>query len=70
LTPFAVGVLLDRFATESLVDGKLVRQTDYTPAFILCGLMMLVAAISWLWIDCSKAIIPEDDPVSPAVSRS
>lgn len=61
MTPFAVGILLDYFSVIELVDGQAVITTNYVPAFILCGGMMLVAAAAWLVIDCSKRIVPDID---------
>ncbi len=58
-TPFAVGILLDYFSKIEMIDGEAIRQTDYTPAFILCGSMMITAAIGWLMIDCTQKIVPD-----------
>jgi len=62
LTPFAVGVLLDYYSTVETIDGAEVRITNYVPAFVLCGGMMLTAAAGWLFVDCTRKIIPETDP--------
>jgi len=59
LTPLAIGMLLDWFSTIVLVNGEQVRQTNYAPAFVLCGVMMLAAASAWLVIDCTKRITPD-----------
>lgn len=61
LTPFAVGALLDRFSVTEIVASEEVVTTNYVPAFILCGGMMLVAAAAWLVIDCSQRIVPDID---------
>lgn len=61
LTPFAVGVLLDFYSTVEMIDGVAVRQTTYVPAFVLCGSMMLTAAAGWLFVDCSRKIVPDTD---------
>lgn len=61
LTPFAVGVLLDFYSTVEMIDGSEVRTTNYVPAFILCGGMMLTAAVGWLFVDCTRKIVPETD---------
>jgi ACS family glucarate transporter-like MFS transporter len=60
-TPFAVGVLLDFYSTVEMIDGSEVRTTNYVPAFILCGGMMLTAAVGWLFVDCTRKIVPETD---------
>jgi len=60
-TPFAVGILLDYFSKMENVGGEMVRQTDYVPAFIMCGGMMLVAATGWLFVDCTQKIVPDSD---------
>lgn len=61
LTPFAVGLLLDYFSTFSAVDGQSVRNTNFVPAFLLCGGMMLAASFCWIFIDCTKTIVTESD---------
>lgn len=61
--PFLVGPLLDYYSLVTMVDGVQVRQTNFVPAFVLCGLTMWMAAICWIFIDCSKPI------VEPAVTR-
>lgn len=61
LTPFAVGILLDYFSIIEFVGDQEVTTTNYVPAFILCGGMMLVAAAAWLVIDCSQRIVPDID---------
>ncbi len=61
LTPFAVGVLLDYYSTIEMINGTEVRTTNYVPAFILCGGMMLTAAAGWLFVDCTRKIVPETD---------
>jgi MFS transporter, ACS family, glucarate transporter len=62
ITPFAVGLLLDFYSTVEIIDGAEVRHTNYVPAFILSGSMMLSAAVLWLFIDCTRKIVPETDP--------
>jgi len=61
LTPFAVGILLDFYSTVEMIDGAEVRITNYVPAFVLCGGMMLVAAAGWLFVDCTDKIVAETD---------
>jgi MFS family permease len=61
LTPFAVGILLDWYSVTEIVAAKEVTTTNYVPAFVLCGGMMLVAAAAWLVIDCSQRIVPDID---------
>lgn len=56
--PFAVGPLLDYYTTSSVIDGQVVELTNFSPAFTLAGVMMLASAICWLFIDCSKPIVP------------
>lgn len=59
LTPLGIGMLLDWFSTLETVNGETIRQTNYAPAFVLCGLMMLAAASAWLVIDCTRRITPD-----------
>ncbi len=71
MTPFGVGMLLDYFSTMEMVDGEMLRQTNYVPAFILCGGMMLAAAAGWLLVDCTQRMDPEPEviEVSPGQSQ-
>lgn len=55
--PFVVGPLLDYYSVVTIVDGTELRQTNFVPAFLLCGSMMWMAAICWMLIDCSKPIV-------------
>ena len=65
LTPFVIGPLLDHYSTMMLVNGEMQRQTNFVPAFVMCGGMMLVAAFCWLLIDSSRPIVPpETEPVA------
>ncbi|WP_164103890.1 MFS transporter [Candidatus Laterigemmans baculatus] len=58
--PFVIGPLLDYYSVVSVVGGETVRETNFAPAFFVCGLMMLTAASCWLFLDCSKPIVPPE----------
>lgn len=58
--PFVIGPLLDYYSVVSVVAGETVRETDFAPAFVVCGMMMLTAASCWLFLDCSKPIVPPE----------
>lgn len=65
LTPFVIGPLLDHNSKMTLVNGVMERQTNFVPAFVMCGGMMLVAAFCWLLIDSSRPIVPpETEPIA------
>lgn len=62
--PFLViGPLLDHYTVNTIVDGQTVPVTNYTPVFVLMGVLYMVSAICWFWIDCTKRI--EADTVAP-----
>lgn len=63
--PFVVGPMLDFYSTVTVVDGATVRQTNFVPAFILCGVMMWMAALCWIVVDCSKPIVRSADHPQP-----
>lgn len=69
LTPVPIGMLLDWFSRFEEVGGEMIRQTNYAPAFVVCGGMMLAAAAGWMFVDCTRTITPDDpSAASPAPS--
>lgn len=58
VVPIVGGILLDQYVTEKVVDGELVRITQYEPVFILVGVMYLLSALCWIFIDCTKSLDP------------
>lgn len=56
VTPLVGGFLLERFKTESLVNGELLNVVHYEPVFLMVGIMYLISAASWLFIDCTDAL--------------
>lgn len=59
--PLVFGPLLDYFKTEQTVAGELVVVTNFTPMFVLVGLMYVGAGILWLLVDCTRRIEDEID---------
>ena len=58
-----VGPLLDHFSTFEIINGVSKRITDYHPVFIMVAALYLISAVTWLFIDCTKPIDPEDKPL-------
>ncbi|MDP6469072.1 MAG: MFS transporter [Pirellulaceae bacterium] len=56
VTPLLGGFLLDRYATQSDVAGKLTKIVHYEPVFIMVGIMYLMSATCWLFIDCTNSL--------------
>lgn len=63
VVPILGGILLDQYVTEKVVDGELVRITQYEPVFILVGVMYLLSALCWIFIDCTKSLDPGESAV-------
>ena len=51
-----VGIILDRFTTQQLVDGVTQNVTNYTPVFVIVAGMYIVSALCWLFIDCTNSL--------------
>jgi MFS family permease len=56
VTPLVVGVLLDLYSTQEVVDGVETMVTNYTPMFILVAAMYLMTACCWFFIDCTHTL--------------
>ena len=71
IVPIVGGVLLDQYVTEKMVDGELVKITQYEPVFMLVGVMYLLSALCWFFINCTnsldpgEATVPASDDGSP-----
>ena len=57
VTPVIGGWLLDQYTTH-LPDGGKV--TDYGPVFVMVGVMYLMAAVCWLFINCTNSLDRDD----------
>jgi len=66
VVPIMGGILLDQYVTEKMVDGELVKITQYEPVFILVGVMYLLSAVCWFFINCTNSLDPDTaiEPVS------
>ncbi len=53
-----LGPLLDHFATTRIVNGVSETVTNYSPMFIVVGVLYMVTSICWLFVDASKPIDP------------
>jgi sugar phosphate permease len=58
--PLVVGPLLDHYSTFEMVNGVQERITDYGPMFVMVGIMYMISAVVWLFINCTKPIDPEE----------
>ena len=56
VTPVIGGWLLDRYATMSLVNGEEVMVTHYEPVFVMVGVMYLLSAVCWLFINSENSL--------------
>src|SRR5690606_22631389 len=54
--PLLIGPLLDAFTVETVVEGEVLRSTNFTPMFILVGALYVGAGICWLLVDCTERI--------------
>jgi len=66
--PFVFGPLLDYFTTSTIVNGQEQFTTNFTPMFVLVGILYVAAGICWLLIDCTDRIGMSDDqqPATPS----
>ena len=56
MTPLLFGWLLDKYSTLINVDGAMIKQTNFTPVFAVVGMMYILSAISWLFINCTNSL--------------
>lgn len=56
IMPFVIGPLLDYFTVSSIVDGKTVLTTSFTPMFVVVGTMYVGAGLCWFLVDCTKSV--------------
>ena len=57
LPVLVVGPLLDHFTTKEIVAGELVSATtNFTPVFVLMGVLYLLSAVSCFKIDCTRSV--------------
>ncbi len=58
--PLIFGPLLDYFTTEVLIDGALQKLANFTPMFMLVGVLYVASGLCWLFVDCTQSV---DQPV-------
>lgn len=56
VTPMVGGWLLDRYSTTTIVDGEEVLVTHYEPVFVMVGVMYLLSAVCWLFINSEDSL--------------
>lgn len=61
VTPIMGGWLLDQYATVSMVNGEKVMVTHYEPVFVMVGVMYLLSAVCWLFIDSENSLDRDDN---------
>ncbi len=62
VTPIMGGLLLGHYATTSIVDGQEVMVTHYEPVFVMVGVMYLLSAVSWLFINSENSLDRDEQP--------
>ena len=60
ITPMMGGWLLDKYATIQTLNGKEVMTTHYEPVFVMVGVMYLLSAVCWLFINSENSLDRED----------
>lgn len=68
ITPLVGGWLLDHYATTSIVDGEEVMVTHYEPVFLMVGVMYLLSAVCWLFINSEDSLDRDETQVGQAGS--
>lgn len=66
VTPVLGGLLLDRFATTQMVGDVEQTITNFTPVFIMVGVMYFASALCWLFINCENTLDQPDETTEPA----
>lgn len=56
VTPLIGGFLLDRFATQDVIAGETIKVVHYEPVFLLVGVMYMLSAVCWLFINCTNSL--------------
>jgi MFS family permease len=64
IMPLVYAKLLDRFTTQTQTAGIAVTTTNWAPVFFLLAAMYVGCSACWLAVDCTRAIVPEDDTPS------
>lgn len=62
VTPLIGGWLLDHYTTKEIIEGAAVKTVHYEPVFVMVGIMYLISALSWLFINCTDSL-DRVDPV-------
>lgn len=68
--PLVFGPLLDYFTVETVVAGEIQKVTDFTPMFVLVGILYVGAGICWLLVDCTNRIDDPTDDVGSATASN
>jgi len=56
VTPMIGGWLLDQYTTVATVNGESVTTTHYEPVFLMVGIMYLLSAVCWLFINSENSL--------------
>ena len=56
VTPLVGGYLLDRYATQEFVAGEMTKIIHYEPVFLMVGIMYMLSAVCWLFINCTNSL--------------
>ncbi|MGZ0173665.1 MAG: MFS transporter [Planctomycetales bacterium] len=60
IVPVAGGFLLDHYATKTVVDGIELTVTHFEPVFLMVGVMYLLSAVCWVFINSENSLDCED----------
>jgi sugar phosphate permease len=64
--PITGGILLDRYVTETVINGETVRVTHFEPVFLLVGAMYLLSAVCWFFINCTNSLDRSGKSAAPS----
>ncbi len=56
IMPLIFGPLLDYFTTQTVVNGEVLAQTNFTPLFMVVGVLYVASGICWLFVDCTQSV--------------
>ena len=62
VTPVVGGWLLDHYSTVAIVNGEEVMVTHYEPVFVMVGVMYLLSAVCWLFINSEDSLDRDEQP--------
>ena len=58
---FVTGMILRAYTVNKGAPDEMVSESGYVVCFAMYGIVYLLGAASWLFIDASKPIVPEEE---------